>query len=186
MKISQHPEEIGALVEALEVIKPKIILEIGIDWGGTFSQWCKIAGADGLVIGVDREEKTAAKIETNCGDFGQAAKIIIGDSIEPETLAKVKDILSGRPVDFLFIDGDHSYKGVKSDHAVFSPLVKPGGVIAFHDIATPATIGNPYRKGTFCGVTKFWKELRAKNKWEFILEAGKPHKYGIGVIIKDG
>jgi len=36
-------------------------------------------------------------------------------------------------IDFLFIDGDHNYEGVKKDWDLFSPLLKKGSLIAFHD-----------------------------------------------------
>ena len=36
-------------------------------------------------------------------------------------------------VDFLFIDGNHSYEQVLADFLMYSPLVKSGGIIAFHD-----------------------------------------------------
>ncbi len=36
-------------------------------------------------------------------------------------------------IDFLFIDGDHNYEGVKKDWELYSPLLKSGSVIAFHD-----------------------------------------------------
>jgi len=42
--------------------------------------------------------------------------------------------LNGEPLDFLFIDGDHTYEGVKRDFEMYSPLVRNGGIIAFHDI----------------------------------------------------
>jgi hypothetical protein len=38
-------------------------------------------------------------------------------------------------VDFAFIDGDHSYKGVANDFFAVYPLLSPTGVIAFHDTA---------------------------------------------------
>ncbi len=40
---------------------------------------------------------------------------------------------SKRAIDFLFIDGDHSKKGCMFDFAKFSPLIKKGGFIGFHD-----------------------------------------------------
>jgi predicted O-methyltransferase YrrM len=43
-------------------------------------------------------------------------------------------VLNEQNLDFLFIDGDHTYKGVKEDFEMYSPLVRKGGVIAFHDI----------------------------------------------------
>jgi len=36
-------------------------------------------------------------------------------------------------INLLFIDGDHSYDGVKSDYIAWYPHVRDGGVIAFHD-----------------------------------------------------
>jgi len=36
-------------------------------------------------------------------------------------------------IDFLFIDADHSYEGVKADFEAWSPKVKEDGIIAFHD-----------------------------------------------------
>lgn len=37
------------------------------------------------------------------------------------------------PVDVLYIDGDHSYKAVKSDFEKFTPFLKPGGVVFMDD-----------------------------------------------------
>jgi len=37
------------------------------------------------------------------------------------------------PIALLWIDGDHSYGGVKADFDSWSPFVIPGGVVAFHD-----------------------------------------------------
>ena len=38
-----------------------------------------------------------------------------------------------RPIRFLWIDGDHTYQGAKSDFDGFFPHVSPQGVVAFHD-----------------------------------------------------
>ena len=37
-------------------------------------------------------------------------------------------------IDFIFIDGDHSYEGVKADVNAWFPKLKSGGIIAMHDI----------------------------------------------------
>jgi hypothetical protein len=39
------------------------------------------------------------------------------------------------PIDFLFLDGDHSETGVQKDWDDWHPYVIPGGVVAFHDAA---------------------------------------------------
>jgi predicted O-methyltransferase YrrM len=183
MRISQHEKELSGLINLLSIAKPKIILEIGVDQGGTFRRWCELAGPGGLVIGIDRDPRVRQRV---LGSIPlEARRIITGDTKERRTIEDTQAILRGRPVDFLFIDGDHSYEGVRSDYENFSPLVRPGGMIALHDIATPETTRNPYKKGTRCGVIKFWAELKTGSGIEFIDPAARP-PYGIGVITKNG
>jgi predicted O-methyltransferase YrrM len=56
---------------------------------------------------------------------------IQGDSKDINNFNKVKIIHN--QVDILFIDGDHTYNGVKSDFELYSKLVKDGGYIVFDD-----------------------------------------------------
>ena len=78
---------------------------------------------------------------------------------------------------FLFIDGDHTYEGVKKDFEMYRPLVKKGGLITFHDIVS----GPAENVG---GVPRFWKEvLKNFNHKEFV-KAWDQNGYGIGVIYK--
>ena len=46
-----------------------------------------------------------------------------------------------KPIDLLFIDGSHDYKSVLNDYLQWSPLVKKGGYIAFHDVGASHTTG---------------------------------------------
>jgi MMP 1-O-methyltransferase len=50
-------------------------------------------------------------------------------------VAKAEDAVKKwkKPISFLWIDGDHSYEGVKKDFDLWSPFVIEGGLIAFHD-----------------------------------------------------
>ena len=50
------------------------------------------------------------------------------------------------PIDFLFIDGDHSYEAVKIDWANWYPKIVEGGIIALHD-SRPAA-NSPTALGT--------------------------------------
>jgi len=54
-------------------------------------------------------------------------------------------------IDLLFIDADHSYKGVSSDWKNWSPFMRKGGVIAFHDYYVKSPGGHQ-------GVRKFIDE----------------------------
>ncbi len=58
----------------------------------------------------------------------------VSDDVEPHR-AFSGTIASGwnRPIRFLWVDGDHSYQGAKTDFDGFSPYVTPHGIVAFHD-----------------------------------------------------
>jgi hypothetical protein len=43
------------------------------------------------------------------------------------------------PVDFLFIDGDHTWEGLRGDWQGFSPHVVPGGIVCLHDSRSSAS-----------------------------------------------
>jgi predicted O-methyltransferase YrrM len=60
------------------------------------------------------------------------------------------------PIDLLFIDGDHSYAGVKSDWELFSPHLTPFAFAIFHD-TTWELNGAPKSE---MGVPRFLEELR--------------------------
>jgi len=47
-----------------------------------------------------------------------------------------RDLARGwnRPIRFLWIDGDHTYEGVKEDIELFGPHLADGGIVAFHDV----------------------------------------------------
>jgi len=41
-------------------------------------------------------------------------------------------------LDFAFVDGDHSWEGIKADWTIVSEKMLPGGVVCLHDSFTPA------------------------------------------------
>ena len=43
------------------------------------------------------------------------------------------------PVDFIFIDGDHSYQGLRNDWEHWTRLLAPGAIAALHDSRSSAT-----------------------------------------------
>jgi hypothetical protein len=111
----------------------------------------------------------------------QRLHLIRGDSHAPETLARTRDALRGEPLDFLLIDGDHTYDGVRRDFEDYGPLVRPGGLIAFHDIAQPGEL----RPGgaTLLGgeVPLLWRELCSRYETRELLFSPDGF-FGIGLL----
>lgn len=69
--------------------------------------------------------------------FDNIDRTLVGDtdrlSITIGGVERFKEIYDGPPIDMLFIDGDHSYFGVKNDFESLRHLLKKDAVIAFHD-----------------------------------------------------
>lgn len=159
----QVKDEFWELVQHVMRIGPTNVLEIGVENGGTIKFWDEIVGEDGKIIGLDL---CTGKVVMP-RDFLSDLELIEGDS---HSLKVVELIKSKMPVvDFLFIDGDHSYDGVKADFENFSPLVRPGGLVGFHDIFDGAGVGD------------FWKEMeRTYRTGKYYQKA--PEGIGIGFI----
>lgn len=98
----------------------------GID---PYQSYMETRGSDGKVVNVDQsvlDEHYAAAIE-NTKMFGHAT-IIRAKSID------VVDMFPDNSLDYIFIDGDHSYSAVLQDCRNYYSKVKKGGVFAGHDI----------------------------------------------------
>ena len=63
--------------------------------------------------------------------LAQGSHLIVNHSFTPQAVGKLYNFTDS--IDFLFIDGDHTYQAVMTDWLLYSPLVKRGGIIAFHD-----------------------------------------------------
>lgn len=61
--------------------------------------------------------------------------------------------------EYIFIDADHSYSGVKFDYETFWPRLATGGMMGFHDINLKGLNGQDEY-----GVWKLWEELPKKHK----------------------
>jgi predicted O-methyltransferase YrrM len=178
----QVESEIRSFLDSARNIQPKNIVEIGTAHGGNLFLLTKIAQDGGKIISIDlpngdygggyfsRKQKVYKKFVSG----SQQMFLVRDDSHKPTTLDQVREILSEQMIDLLFIDADHSYEGVKADFEMYSPLVRPGGIVAFHDIANDP---NP----TY-GVHKFWGEIKNKYHHQEIIDDQNRIGYGIGVV----
>jgi len=159
---------------------PRIVLEIGTASGGTLALLHFFAAPIAKVVSVDLFGGAFGagypiwkKLIFKCfRQAGQKQVLIYGNSHHPNTLTKVRRAFGGEKVDLLFIDGDHTYLGVSSDFCDYGQLVRPGGMIVFHDI-------KPNCDSRY-GVNRFWLEVKDRFRHIEIDHGGS----GIGVIFK--
>jgi predicted O-methyltransferase YrrM len=184
---TQKITELSPLLSLLKRRKLRTVVEIGTAGGGTLYAWCKIAEPGALIVSIDLPH----------GPFGggytlkdikrfrrykrkdQKLYFLRKDSHRQETKRKLIEILDGRKIDFLFIDGDHRYTGVRRDFQLYSPIVKENGLIVFHDILFHPRIPE-------CKVDKFWNEVKNRFKYKEFIDREDDRGWGqwggIGVI----
>lgn len=157
-------------------LKPQTVVEIGVYQGGTLYQWIKHAPHATRIIAIDpiQPAKTVEQWFSWC-DFQVNLTPI--EKPSHQALDWVKEHFP--VIDFLFIDGDHSYEGAKQDFLNYAPLVRPGGIIALHDI-NPVPPDGPWKTEMW----KVWTEIRQAGYLVRELNAA-PDIYGIGVVIKE-
>jgi hypothetical protein len=154
----QHLTEWAAMINHIGPFDS--FIEIGTYKGGTFSDLA------------NRCQGKKISIDLCSGPFGGIGKIkaaernsrlksiynntyfIEGDSKKIETVMRLNNILKGEKVDFLFIDADHTYKGVLCDYMIYRQFVKQNGFIAFHDI-----VDSEFHRKAGCFVSQLWAKL---------------------------
>ncbi|MCF6355891.1 MAG: class I SAM-dependent methyltransferase [Candidatus Polarisedimenticolaceae bacterium] len=184
IRARQNPVEIEQMFDEVCHLNPERILEIGTAQGGTLYLWTQAASDNASLMSIDLPDGDFGGAYASCRAAlyksfarpGQTIWLELADSHLPESRAKVKEYFTGQPIDFAFIDGDHTYEGVKADFNDYGPLVRPGGIIAFHDIL--------YRENQpSIRVDILWGELKEQYSCtEFIGPEGSGKKIGIGFL----
>lgn len=143
---SQHAPEWELFLEICELymmkrrIKKPVVVEIGTWKGRQKVFYEQILGAEHIGIDITSKRSTPD---------------ILGDSHDPKTLETLIGKLDGRPINILFIDGDHHYEDVKKDFEMYSLYCSD--IIVLHDIE----LGRTKNKDDLT-VWKFWDELKEK------------------------
>jgi GT2 family glycosyltransferase/predicted O-methyltransferase YrrM len=185
---AQRTWELMAMIDEVRRLEPRVVVEIGSRGGGTIYCWAQASPTDATLVSIDLpggpfgggySEEHVAAMQASLRP-GQSLKCLRADWHAPETRAALVEHLAGRPVDFLFIDGDHSYAGVKQDYEMYAPLVRKGGLIGFHDII-------PHPEQPEIEVPHFWGELKQTSRMKELVAPDQSRAYGmgIGVVIKE-
>lgn len=178
-------EEISFLLKCA-VRKNGNMLEIGVNKGRTTNNLARVAKGEGLkFIGIDVTEvpKTICDAQNpgeclpsnmvGCEIMDQHKPYVEIKLINPNNPNSLSELLSqlNLKFDFVFVDGDHSYEGVKKDYNAIMPFMTENGLVVFHDVwwdVTPPPVKGPLKllseiggyiiNNTHLGIAKNHKE----------------------------
>jgi len=174
IELQQVPEEYAELLMLLKKIKAKKYLSIGIGNGGSFlvetyiqqeTLEKSVAVDNSSYWGINQRKSILEKKKWLESKLKDTLSVEFNDSDSVEFLQKCEETF-----DAIFIDGDHSYAGVKRDYDNALRLMNENGIMIFHDINSS---GCP-------GVVQLWQEIKNENCIEFI----HSNTCGIGIFKK--
>jgi cephalosporin hydroxylase len=175
--IWQYPNQFSKYLSLLRTQNISSYIEIGCRWGGTFvltTEYLKIFNTINKSVAVDIIDSPVLQY---CLSNNETQFININSQSQ-----EFKDYIENNYFDLIFIDGDHSYYGVKNDYEISK---NSGKIFVFHDIVNDVCPG----------VVQFWNELKNNegekyNFFEFTEQYDDVWKnthrrfLGIGVAIK--
>lgn len=181
LAFSHRMDEVRAVWEEIRALKANIFLEIGSREGCSLRLFASALEPKALLVSVDEamNRQYRMRLDNSCEYLRALAfdvQQVFGDSHDWETQLQVLKLLTGRPVDVLHIDGDHRYLGTVQDWCMYAPLVRPGGLVIFHDI-------NPKQKDSRVESGHFFRQLQARwdvqHTWSFVSGV---RSYGYGWV----
>jgi cephalosporin hydroxylase len=133
-EVLQVASELEAMRALYRERKPERVLEIGVWEGGTLRVWLEDAVPGATVVAVDLEHRCRDRYE-GWQAPETTIEVVTGSSRDFAVMARIR---ACAPYGWVFIDGDHSAKGVGSDVRTCLPLIERGGLLLLHDITPPA------------------------------------------------
>lgn len=168
------------ILELLDQHRPKVCVELG-SWLG--------ASAIPVARSIRRWGGTLTCVDTWGGDIHtttakspwmlvSCARNIIDGGVGPSVrLIPSESVIAGQhwsgPIDYLYVDADHSEQACAADLAAWFPHVRPGGLI----------VGDDYDNPLFPGVKSAWESFAREHSIELTrYQSDPPHPEGIRLV----
>lgn len=129
--ILKNPMDLWILQELITRLRPGAIIETGTHQGGSalyYAMVCDVVAPQCWVLTIDQTPPPAARDHPR-------VLTITGDSVAPETVARVTHVAALAPAGprLVLLDSDHSAAHVLAELRAYSPLVTPGSYVVVED-----------------------------------------------------
>ena len=160
----------------IENVRPRKLVELGVYNGASYFSFCQAVerlNFDTATYGID-----TWKGDEHAGFYGDEVFGKVSEynnntypkfsTLVRSTFDDARSYFTEKSIDFLHIDGLHTYEAVKHDFETWRSCLSENAIVLFHDINV--------REREF-GVFRYWEELKKEHKY-FEFDFG----FGLGVI----
>jgi predicted O-methyltransferase YrrM len=178
-RIQQYRDELVEFLKRVtDELRPERTVELG-SWRGANAMLLSMVTSK-VTVSLDIEDYGGREEMCRMArDHGRTLWFYLESARDPKTVEHVMKVLEG-PIDLLFIDDGHCIEEVTEEYQLWTPMVKKGGWIAFHDINQDANQCAPGVHPSICQAHAFWAGLKGKK--EEIISIGIPPGPGIGIL----
>jgi cephalosporin hydroxylase len=173
--IIQLPQDLQLLQEIIWDVKPDLIIETGIAWGGTLlhsASMLTLLEACGVirkghVIGIDIDIRSHNKAAISQHPLSRKITTLEGSSIDEAIIGRVKDLAMEYTRIMVCLDSNHTHDHVLAELEAYAPLVSIGsycmvGDTIIEDAPDSMVSQRPWCKGN-SPKTAVWEYLRLLN-----------------------
>lgn len=135
LPILQMPQDVLAIQEIVWKLKPDVIIETGIAWGGSivfYASLLELIGK-GRVIGIDlnlMEHVSKQIMDYKCS---HRINLLKGSSTDPDLVKQVKDQIKPGDTVMVLLDSNHTHEHVLAELRAYGPAVTPGQYLIVSD-----------------------------------------------------
>jgi len=149
--IIQYPQDMVAVQELIWSVRPDVVIETGIAHGGSLvlsaSMLALLDMTDAIEVGCNLDPRTSARkvigVDIDIRAHNRAAieahpmssriRMVQGSSVEPEVIARVRDLVGDASTVMVFLDSMHTHAHVLAELQAYAPLVTPGSYCVVFD-----------------------------------------------------
>nr|VFK23322.1 MAG: Cephalosporin hydroxylase [Candidatus Kentron sp. MB]VFK28449.1 MAG: Cephalosporin hydroxylase [Candidatus Kentron sp. MB]VFK74258.1 MAG: Cephalosporin hydroxylase [Candidatus Kentron sp. MB] len=195
--IIQLPQDLQAMQEIIWQVKPDLVVETGIAWGGsllfTASMLAILEACDeiekGQVVGVDIDIRSHNRKSIQSHPLARKIHLIEGSSIEDAIVDQVRSFAHQHNRVLVCLDSNHAHDHVLAELEAYAPMVSVGSYCIVEDtIIEDAPEGmvseRPWGKGN-SPKTAVWEYLDRISTGERLGLDGKALAFEIDRVIED-
>lgn len=133
------PGELELLLTLIDSVNPTSMIEFGVNEGRTALAVLAVFPSVTRYVGVDVAFDHQLEIPAQQIEVPRVPGHMVAGNSHFELIIRENDQVfdSMGPFDVAFIDGDHGFNSVITDHKLATRLVRKGGIIIHHDYTNP-------------------------------------------------